>query len=193
MAIWLLGGLSVVGSAEARLQQIPFEKRWKTENPSADLKMYPKFDTSPLLENRFRSTSRRAEQTISRIQTSTRNQFQTSQESSRYNKIFSSSKQSRFGTDTKFGQSIFLKNNREQVIYGRDDLKPNPMSADWNESFTDFFDWWATQYQDDLKDEKLNLSLEDINRFQFRRGRSSLPGVPVQEAGSGPESSVYIR
>ena len=29
-----------------------------------------------------------------------------------------------------------------------------------------------------------NLSLRDINRFQFRRGRPAEPGFPVQRAGS---------
>jgi hypothetical protein len=30
-----------------------------------------------------------------------------------------------------------------------------------------------------------SFSLEDINRFQFRSSRSSTPGIPVQDAGSG--------
>ena len=29
-----------------------------------------------------------------------------------------------------------------------------------------------------------NMSLRDINRFQFRKGRPSEPGFPVQQAGS---------
>ena len=33
-----------------------------------------------------------------------------------------------------------------------------------------------------------NLSLQEINRYQFRRGRSSEPGFPVQQAGSESSS-----
>ncbi|MEC8789907.1 MAG: hypothetical protein VXX29_01615, partial [Verrucomicrobiota bacterium] len=37
---------------------------------------------------------------------------------------------------------------------------------------------------DDWMNKVNNLSLRDINRFQFRKGRSSEPGFPVQRAGA---------
>lgn len=37
---------------------------------------------------------------------------------------------------------------------------------------------------DDMMNNVNNMSLRDINRFQFRKGRSSEPGFPVQKAGS---------
>ena len=37
---------------------------------------------------------------------------------------------------------------------------------------------------DDWMNKVNNMSLRDINRFQFRKGRSSEPGFPVQKAGS---------
>ena len=45
---------------------------------------------------------------------------------------------------------------------------------------------------DDMMNNVNNMSLRDINRFQFRKGRPSEPGFPVQKAGSEnlPMSSI---
>ena len=46
---------------------------------------------------------------------------------------------------------------------------------------------------DDWLNKVNNVSLQEINRYQFRKGRPSEPGFPVQQAGSGGASSKQAR
>ena len=46
---------------------------------------------------------------------------------------------------------------------------------------------------DDWLNKVNNVSLQEINRYQFRKGRPSEPGFPVQQAGSGGASSKQLQ
>ncbi len=50
--------------------------------------------------------------------------------------------------------------------------------------FRDAYYAKLNQRMDEWMEKVNNLSLRDINRFQFRKGRSAEPGFPVQRAGS---------
>lgn len=50
--------------------------------------------------------------------------------------------------------------------------------------FRDAYYAKLNQRMDEWMEKVNNLSLRDVNRFQFRKGRSAEPGFPVQRAGS---------
>jgi hypothetical protein len=54
--------------------------------------------------------------------------------------------------------------------------------------FRDAYYAKLNQRMDEWMEKVNNLSLRDINRFQFRKGRPSEPGFPVQRAGTSPNA-----
>ncbi len=56
--------------------------------------------------------------------------------------------------------------------------------------FRDAYYAKLNQRVDEWMEKVNNLSLRDLNRFQFRRGRSAEPGFPVQRAGSDVSGGV---
>ena len=46
---------------------------------------------------------------------------------------------------------------------------------------------------DDWMEKVNNLSLQDVNRYQFRKGRSNKPGFPVQRAGAESRSAPATK
>ena len=71
-------------------------------------------------------------------------------------------------------------------------LNPNlrePSSASASIEFRDAVYDELDKRVDDWMSKVNNMSLQYINRYQFRRGRSSTPGFPVQQAGSERKNS----
>ena len=66
--------------------------------------------------------------------------------------------------------------------------EPAVASVDFRDSFYEELDKRVDEWMDKVN----NMSLQDVNRYQFRRGRSTEPGFPVQKAGSRdlPKPSV---
>lgn len=48
------------------------------------------------------------------------------------------------------------------------------------------------QRMDEWMEKVNNMSLRDVNRFQFRRGRPAEPGFPVQRAGSASQAGAQL-
>ena len=59
--------------------------------------------------------------------------------------------------------------------------------------FRDHFHNSLDKRIDDWMNKVNNLSMADVNRFQFRRGRSTKPGFPVQRAGSQTPSALQPK
>ena len=59
--------------------------------------------------------------------------------------------------------------------------------------FRDAYYAKLNQRMDEWMEKVNNLSLRDINRFQFRRGRPAEPGFPVQRAGSAVSDTPTSR
>ena len=66
--------------------------------------------------------------------------------------------------------------------------EPATASVDFRDSYYDKLDKRVEEWMKKVN----NMSLQDVNRYQFRRGRSTEPGFPVQKAGSKdlPKPSV---
>ena len=58
--------------------------------------------------------------------------------------------------------------------------EPAAASVDFRDNYYDKLDKRVDEWMEKVN----NMSLQDVNRYQFRRGRSSEPGFPVQKAGS---------
>ncbi len=60
------------------------------------------------------------------------------------------------------------------------------------QEFSDKYHESLDKRVDEWMDKVNNLSLADVNRYQFRRGRSTTPGFPVQKAGEQEPSSKTL-
>lgn len=75
----------------------------------------------------------------------------------------------------------FASENTRRVME-QDSEHKTPASA--SVEFRDAYYAQLDKRVDDWMSKVNNMSLRDINRFQFRKGRPSTPGFPVQQAGS---------
>ena len=62
----------------------------------------------------------------------------------------------------------------------RDSRHPAAASIEFRDAYYAQLDKRVDEWMNNVN----NMSLRDINRFQFRKGRPSEPGFPVQQAGS---------
>ena len=69
--------------------------------------------------------------------------------------------------------------------------EPATASVDFRDTYYEKLDKRVEEWMEKVN----NMSLQDVNRYQFRRGRSAEPGFPVQKAGSRdlPKPSVDSR
>jgi len=89
--------------------------------------------------------------------------------------------------DRGFDQkSAFADKKANNVALGV--REPATASVDFRDSYYEELDKRVEEWMKKVN----NMSLQDVNRYQFRRGRSSEPGFPVQKAGSRdlPKPSV---
>ena len=82
-------------------------------------------------------------------------------------------------------QDNLAEENQERALGGSLGKSAPALSA---VQFRDAYYEKLDRRVDDWMDKVNNLSLRDINRFQFRKGRSAQPGFPVQRAGSKTNS-----
>lgn len=187
--VWvaILLGVAWTTPAEGRVRNVPVEKRWSGETRQVDPPMFSgNIDVRQPGNSPFRGgRNRGALDTMSRFQTSANRAFSPLQKASTYTRRLNLDEEDgRFSVEDRFDQPLFLKNPRESVEIGSGDVVNLPMSRRWNETFSDFVDWWAPDYEAAMEPDAEELSLQDINRYQFRRSHSSEPGVPVRTAGS---------
>lgn len=172
---------------EGRVRNVPVEKRWAGENKRAEMPLFGgNFDVRSPDRSPFQSSGRdrHAFEILSRLQASANRTFSPLENSSTYTKRLNLPDRPSISLDDRFGQPLFLKNPRDSIQIGSRDVVDLPRSSRWNATFSDFVDWWAPDYEQALNPEAPELSLQDINRYQFRSSHSSAPGVPVRKAGS---------
>ncbi len=186
--ITLLLGSGMFCPLDGRVRNIGVERRWGSEADRAPLPMFEgRFDVQSPDQSPFRGGSdRKALETLSRLQDSANQTFNPLVNSSRYtSRLNLHEKDGRFSVEDRFGTPLFLKNPAGSVEIGAADVVSLPMSGRWNATFSDFVDWWAPDYDAASGSDAPDLSLQDVNRYQFRRSHSSEPGLPVRQAGGG--------
>lgn len=77
------------------------------------------------------------------------------------------------------------KRARENQLKMDGRLTENRQPAAQSVEFRDAYYAQLDKRVDDWMSKVNNMSLQDINRYQFRKGRPSKPGFPVQRAGAG--------
>ena len=77
------------------------------------------------------------------------------------------------------------RRTRENFKKLDDRLIENRQPAAQSVEFRDAYYAQLDKRVDDWMSKVNNMSLQDINRYQFRKGRPSKPGFPVQRAGAG--------
>ena len=79
-----------------------------------------------------------------------------------------------------YNQNFASENNERTMSEKLENKNPAAASIEFRDAYYAQLD----KRVDDWMKKVNNMSMRDINRFQFRKGRSSEPGFPVQKAGS---------
>ena len=187
-ALFLLVAVAVMVPAQARVRQIQFEHRWNRENERVEPQRYSGNQMSTLGQQRFSSGTWAAGSQMSGWQPGA-NRVRDNSFPERFRVPYRTPNQVPFSTASRApgSDTRFLRNGDRSLVAGPDNVLRQPMHGEWNDQFRDFADSWAKAYQDEIDDGEPDLSLQDINRYQFRRSHSSEAGLPVQEAGGGSE------
>lgn len=79
-----------------------------------------------------------------------------------------------------YNQKLATENSQRVMSGEMNNRSPAAVSIEFRDAYYAQLD----KRVDDWMNKVNNMSLRDINRFQFRKGRPSEPGFPVQQAGS---------
>jgi hypothetical protein len=79
-----------------------------------------------------------------------------------------------------YNQKLATENSQRVMSGEMNNRSPAAASIEFRDAYYAQLD----KRVDDWMNKVNNMSLRDINRFQFRKGRPSEPGFPVQQAGS---------
>ena len=79
-----------------------------------------------------------------------------------------------------YNQDYAVENNQRTLGAETENRNPAAASIEFRDAYYAQLDKRVDEWMNNVN----NMSLRDINRFQFRKGRPSEPGFPVQQAGS---------
>ena len=79
-----------------------------------------------------------------------------------------------------YNQNYAVENNQRSLGAETENRNPAAASIEFRDAYYAQLDKRVDEWMNNVN----NMSLRDINRFQFRKGRPSEPGFPVQQAGS---------